>query len=315
MTHILFTFPMKDHLKKNLEGHFPDETFVYSTIEDTDALNHAEIIVTYGEDIKKEKLDLAPHLKWIMVASAGLEKMPLLEIGRHGLFVTNVRGIHKIPMAESVLAHLLALKRSLPWIYDQQGKQEWNRSSNSSELHGNTAIILGPGAIGSEIGRLLQAFGVKTIGCNRSGKTAPNMDSMISFAQLNEYLPAADIVISVLPSTEKTRGLLTYDHFVLMKESAIFMNFGRGDLIKETELMRAMEERQAAFAVLDVFEEEPLEKGHPLWDMEGVIVSPHVSSHSSQYVPRALEIFMHNLKTWRKDGNDYLNVIDVEKGY
>ena len=84
--------------------------------------------------------------------------------------MTNVRGIHKTPMAESVLAHILALRRSLPLIYELQKTKEWNRKFDSNRIRGSTALILGPGAIGSEIGRLLQAFGVRTIGCNPSGQ-------------------------------------------------------------------------------------------------------------------------------------------------
>ncbi|MFX3675069.1 MAG: D-2-hydroxyacid dehydrogenase [Paenisporosarcina sp.] len=312
---VLFTFPVKENLIEDLQKEFPNVRFEYSSVSDVKALESAEILVTYGEDLTEENLHLASSLKWIMVASAGLEKMPLKKIGELGIFLTNVRGIHKTPMAESVMAHLLALKRSLPWIYEQQVKKEWNRKSGSTELHGSVALILGPGAIGGEIGRHLQAFGVHTIGCNRSGQESFYMNEMISFEQLDEKLPEVDILISVLPSTTETRGLLTYDHFVKMKKEAIFMNFGRGDLVAEEELIRAMSERQIEYAVLDVFEKEPLDAQHPLWTTEGIIISPHVSSHSSEYVPRAIKIFKHNLREWMNQEKDFQNVIDIEKGY
>jgi len=312
---ILFTFPVKEYLIEELQMEFPKEQFVFSQMKDVQALKEAEIVVTYGEDLSVINLELAESLKWLMVASAGLEKMPLKEIGERGIFLTNVRGIHKTPMAESAMAHILALKRSLPWIYQQQVKKEWSRKSGSSELYGSVALILGPGAIGGEIGRHLQGFGVHTIGCNRSGQPSTHMNEMVSFEQLPEKLPEADIIISVLPSTKETRGLLTYDHFVQMKEDAIFINLGRGDLIKEKELIRAMEERQIGYAVLDVFEMEPIGDNHPFWSLDGVIVSPHVSSHSSEYVPRAIEIFKHNLRVWINNESEFLNVIETEKGY
>lgn len=315
MTKVLFTFNVKEDLMERLRNEFPQLDFTVSSSKDRNALEKAEIIMTYGEDITIETLEQAEALKWLMVASAGLEKMPLREIGERNILLTNVKGIHKTPMSESVMAHLLAIKRALPWIYSQQSKNEWSKRSGSSELYGSTVLIIGAGAIGSEIGRLLQAFGVKTIGCNRSGNQAPNMDEMITFEQLDRTLPTIDIIISILPSTQETRGLLTYNHFVLMKEDAIFMNFGRGDLIKEDQLIKAMSERQIAFCVLDVFENEPLAEDHPFWKIEGVIVSPHVSSHSSEYVPRAIEIFMQNLQEWLIGGTDFQNVIDVEKGY
>ncbi|MCZ8536968.1 D-2-hydroxyacid dehydrogenase [Paenisporosarcina quisquiliarum] len=315
MTNVLFTFPVKEYLIEELQTEFPEVKFTFSSSKDQDALKSAEVIVTYGEDISVATLDQALALKWLMIASAGLEKMPLSEILKRNIFVTNVKGIHKTPMTESVMAHLLAIKRALPWMYKQQENSEWSKRSGSTELFGSTALIIGPGAIGSEIGRLLQAFGVTTIGCNRSGKNAANMNSMITFDQLSDVLPKVDIVISVLPSTPETIGLLTYDHFVLMKEDAIFMNFGRGDLIKEEQLIQAIQERQISYAVLDVFENEPLDENHPFWKMEGVIVSPHVSSHSSEYVPRALKIFRHNLHEWIEAGTNFQNVIDLEKGY
>jgi len=315
MTNVLFTFALKEHLMNDLQTEFPEVKFTFSSIKDVDALGQAEVIVTYGEDISIETLNKASALKWLMVASAGLEKLPMREIGERDILITNVKGIHKIPMAESVMAHLLSIKRALPWMYIQQDKREWNKRSGSQELYGSKALLIGPGAIGSEIGRLLQAFNVTTTGCNRSGDHAPHMDHMISFDQLNDELPKMDIVISVLPSTPETRGLLTYEHFVLMKKDAIFMNFGRGDLVKEEQLVKAMQERQIAFAVLDVFEEEPLGKNHPLWTTEGVIVSPHVSSHSSEYVSRALKIFIENLHQWNIEGIDFKNIIDSEKGY
>lgn len=312
---VLFTFAVKEYLIEELQKDFPEVHYTFSSIKDVQSLKEAEILVTYGEDVTVENMDLASSLKWIMVASAGLEKMPLQEIGKRGILLTNVRGIHKTPMAESAIAHILALKRSLPWIYEQQKKNEWSRKSGSTELRGSVAIILGPGAIGGEIGRHLQGFGVHTIGCNRTGSESSYMNEMISFEQLFEKLLEADIIISVLPSTHETRGLLTYNHFVQMKEDAIFMNFGRGDLIAEEELLRAMSERQIGYAVLDVFEKEPLENTHPLWTTDGVIVSPHVSSHSSEYVPRSIEIFKHNLREWMNQRTDFQNVIDTEKGY
>jgi phosphoglycerate dehydrogenase-like enzyme len=309
---VMFTFPVKDYLIEDLQKEFSDVNFIFSSIKDEGDLEKAEIIMTYGEDITTETLNKAASLKWLMVASAGLEKMPLQEIGERGIFLTNVRGIHKTPMAESVMAHILSLKRALPWVYKQNS---WSRKSGSSELRGLTAIIIGPGAIGGEIGRLLQAFGVHTIGCNRSGNASSYMNEMISYDRLMEKLPLADLVISVLPSTKETISLLSYEHFVQMKKSAIFMNFGRGDVIKEEELIRAMTEKQIEYAVLDVYETEPLSDIHPFWSMDNVIVSPHVSSHSSEYVPRALEIFKHNLTEWINETSDFQNVIDTEKGY
>jgi phosphoglycerate dehydrogenase-like enzyme len=164
--YVLFTFPVKEYLIEELQKEFPNVRFQYSSITDVSALEEAEILVTYGEDLTEENLYLASSLKWIMVASAGLEKMPLKKIGELGIFLTNVRGIHKTPMAESVMAHLLALKRSLPWIYEQQVKKEWSRKSGSTELRSVVSFLTGNYGEIDDIFKHL----VHTIGCNRSDR-------------------------------------------------------------------------------------------------------------------------------------------------
>lgn len=312
---ILFSFLPKQELQDNLLQTFSEVEFIFHPSLNEEVLKSADILVTYGEDLLASHIETATQLKWIMVASAGLEKMPFKEIASRGIIVTNVRGIHKTPMAESILAHILSIKKSLAHITENQKGKIWSKKVKSSELLGSTALIIGPGAIGQEVGRILQAFGVRTIGCNRSGEPTNYMDEMTSFARLKQVLPTADIILSILPSTAETRNLLSYEHFHCMKRTAIFMNFGRGDLIKEDELIRALQEELVAFAVLDVFEKEPLQQDHPFWDMQNVIVSPHVSSHSSQYVVRTLAIFERNLTNWLEGNGQLENVIDLERGY
>lgn len=311
---VLFTFIPKEHQQKQLIEQFPEVQFHF-TYKDKTRLPEAEVLVTFGEDLDAGDIETAAHLKWIMVASAGIEKMPHAAIADRGIIVSNVKGIHKTPMSESVLAHLLALKRSLPFIYENQHKKEWNRKTGATELLGSTALILGPGAIGSEIGRLLQAFGVHTIGCNRSGAEAEFMDDMVSFDRITDALPNADTVISVLPSTPETKHLLKSEHFKAMKNEAIFMNFGRGDLVEDAVLIGALENAEIGTAVLDVFNTEPLPADHPYWEMDNVIISPHASSHSGKYVDRALEVFIPNLHKWVNEESEPTNLVSLEKGY
>ncbi|MBM7700074.1 D-2-hydroxyacid dehydrogenase [Kurthia huakuii] len=313
---IYFTFDPRPDLKEDVVKSFPNEEFVFSrTVDDAD-LARAEIIVTYGEDLTAAHIETAENLQWIMVASAGIEKMPNAAIAARGIPVTNVRGIHKVPMAESVLMHILAYYHSLPQIYHYETKHEWKRNLKQRELFGSTALILGPGAIGGEIGRLLKGFHVTTIGCNRSGRDAAYMDRMVSFADLTSALPEADIVISVLPDTAATKHLMTAAHFEAMKESALFLNFGRGSLVETSVLTDALVSKQIAAAVCDVFETEPLPDDSPLWDLPNMTVSPHVSSHSSRYLERSFAIFKPNLVKWRNGEQAQLeNFVDLTLGY
>ncbi len=315
MMKIYFTFDPRPDLKEDLLGEFPEIDFIFRSSVENDILKTAEILVTYGEDLNDEYIEIADKLQWIMVVSAGLEKMPLQKIAERGIAVSNVRGIHKIPMAESVLAHILAYNRKLPWVYDNKRNAEWNRKAKYTELHGSTAVILGPGAIGGEIGRLLQCFDVHTIGCNRSGGIADYMHDMVTFENLNTVLPTADYVISVLPCTKETHHLISEEHFKLMKNSAMFMNFGRGDLVSTEVLKQALLQNEIAYAVCDVFEDEPLSKNHPFWKMDNIMVSPHISSHSSRYLERSFEIFKPSLRKWLAGDKQLENMIDPQKGY
>lgn len=312
---VVFMFEIKSFQKENLMKRFPSVTFYFYEKEQVIPVEKAHVLVTYGKDIDIPLLEKAHQLKWIMVASAGVEEMPLSEIEKRGIIVTNASGMHKTPMAESVLAYILSIKRALPILAERQKRKEWNRQHHSSELKGSTALILGPGAVGSEIGRLLQAFGVKTIGCNRSGKSVDFMDEVIRMEQFDQYVGQADIVISILPSTVETVGLLTEEHFRKMKNTAIFMNFGRGDLVEEKVLVNALKNAEIAYAVLDVFEVEPLPLESELWEFENCMISPHVSSFSGKYVERALAMFEDNLWRWLEDPTELTNRVDLQLGY
>ena len=315
MVTIYFTFEPREDLKQPLVTQFPQVNFEFDAKLDVAKLKDADILVTYGEDLKEQHLEHADKLQWIFVASAGIEKMPAQAIADRNIFVSNVRGIHKKPMTESILAHILALKRALPFVYEQQKKKEWNKKARLSELNGSTALIIGPGAIGSEIGRILQAFDVYTIGCNRSGEDAPFMNETHALDNLTEQLPKADVVISMLPSTNETKYLLKREHFEMMKDSAIFMNFGRGDLVETKVLVQVLEEKLISHAVLDVYEVEPLPTDSQLWELDNVTLSPHFSSHSSRYVERSLEIFKPSLEKWLAGEKELENKIDILRGY
>lgn len=312
---IYFTFEPRPDLKEPLIEEFPNIEFVFHSKLDEGQLKDIDVLVTYGEDLNERRIELASNLKWIFVASAGIEKMPHKAIHERGILVSNVRGIHKKPMAESILAHILSLKRAIPFIYENQQKGEWNKKAQLSELNGSTALIIGPGAIGSEIGRLLQAFEVYTIGCNRSGEETPFIDETYKIDELMSVLPKAEIVISMLPSTPETRHLLTYDHFKQMREDTIFLNFGRGDVVATDVLVKVLEDKLIRHAVLDVFEIEPLPKDNKLWQLDNVTISPHFSSHSSRYVERSLDIFKPSLRKWLAGDDNLENKMEILRGY
>ncbi|RFU63012.1 D-2-hydroxyacid dehydrogenase [Peribacillus glennii] len=314
---ILSTLIPPNFLQADMHEKFPSHQFHYQkglTIDD-EGLIDTEVLITYGEDLTDAHIKKAKSLKWIMVMSAGLEKMPFEILAERNILVTNARGIHKIPMAEYTIGVLLQYEKQLKLLANNETLEIWDRRIGVGEVHQKTILILGAGAIGGEIARLAKAFNMKTLGVNRSGKDVESIDSIHGLAELLTILPQADYVVSVLPSTKETKGLLKAEHFTKMKDEAVFVNIGRGDLYDEETLLTALGKQEIAHAVLDVFRQEPLPGGHPFWSMENVTVTPHLSSKTKQYLPRSFEIFEHNFKEYIGGSEKYINVIDPKRGY
>ncbi|MCM3789066.1 D-2-hydroxyacid dehydrogenase [Domibacillus indicus] len=312
---IVFTFRPPRMIQADLQTKFPNETFsFYKHIDEARPLHEAEILVTFGSDLTKEHIDECKSLKWIMVASAGIEEMPLQAIKERDILVTNARGIHKTPMAEFTIGFMLNHVKRFAELRKLEQTETWNKQLPLGELYGKEVTVLGTGAIGQEIARLAKAFGMTTTGVNKSGHAAEGFDRVFSIDKLISAVREADFIVSVLPSTPDTVNALGTEHFEAMKNTAAFINIGRGDLVSETVLLSAINDEEIAHAYLDVFVKEPLPEGHPFWRHPGITVTPHISSVTERYVPRAIEIFEHNLYCFM-DGGEYANVIDVTKGY
>lgn len=314
---ILFTAKISAKHHETLRAKHPDQEFIFAENKDEmeEHLPQAEIVVTFGEDLKGSDIEEAKELKWIMVVSAGLDQMPFEEIEQKGILMTNVRGIHRVPMAEYAISMLLQVYRQAKTYIQNEQLEDWNAKVKIQEITGKTMLIAGPGAIGQEVARLAKAFRIKTIGVSKSGREVEYFDENHTTDDLENVLPEADMVVSVLPSTEETRGLFTEKHFKLLPNDAIFLNMGRGDVVKSDVLLKAIQQGEIAHAVLDVFEEEPLPRDHPFWKEENVTITPHISGQSPHYMTRGLEIFEHNLKVYQTGLGDYTNLIDVRRGY
>lgn len=314
---ILFSAKISTKHKDKLQEDFPKQEFVFcdSPEEAKEYAVKAEVYVTYGNSIDETLIEQAEQLKWVACLSAGVDDFPLKKLEEKGVLLTNARGIHKIQMAEYVITMLLQVYRNSKTIIENEKQATWDKSVRIQEITGKKILIIGTGAIGRETARLAKAFHMETIGISRSGKKVENFDRVYQTSELLEVLPEADLIVSVIPSTKETRHLFTYEQFSAMKPSAVFLNMGRGDVLKEDDLLRAIQEEEFAHAVLDVFEQEPLPEGHPFWKEKNITVTPHISGLSPAYVKRALKIFKENLEVYENNGEDYLNVIDLKQGY
>lgn len=306
---------IRKHLVESYKG---CEFYFFKGLKNADSIiKEMDVLITYGEDLDAGLIQLAPDLKWISVMSAGIEKLPFDAIREKDIMVTNARGIHAIPMAEYVIGMMLSHVKQLPAMALNQDKHTWNRKLPFGELKDKKLLILGTGAIGSEIGRLAKAFGMNTLGLNRSGFVNSSFfDDIRPITQIDDVLPNADFIVSVLPSTVETKWILKYKHFEMMKKEAMFINIGRGDLMEENTIHEVLENQVIGHLVLDVFPSEPLREESKLWSYPNLTITPHISSISQNYLPRAFEIFETNLQHFMNQNvNEYVNKIDLRKGY
>ena len=308
---------IQDSLQRSLLSQFPQVSFSFFNNMDEvgSALEDAEVLITYGEDLTPDLIKQAKVLKWIMVISAGLDKMPFREIKEKGIVVTNCKGIHAKPMAEYTIGMMLQVARKAKELAANQEQHIWDRRVPMMELNGKTIGILGIGAIGQEIARLAKAFQMKTLGMNTSGKEVEYVDKVYTFAEVADLLQQSDFIVNVLPSTNKTENFINEERISFFKKDSIFINIGRGSTVDEQALISGLETNHINHAVLDVFQEEPLPADSIFWDMDHVTVSPHLSGISSLYQLRAIEIVIENMKRYLDSNVELYNRIDLDKGY
>lgn len=278
-------------------------------------LAEAEIVVGWRKEAESGLLHADSKLRWVQSWSAGINRMPLDVLRDKGICLTSASGVHPYPISETIFAMMLAWTRKLPVYFRQQTEKRWEHGGLRLELHGKTILIAGVGAIGQETARIAKAFGMRVIGIRRSGQALPEIDMMATPKELLSCLPEADYIVNTLPLTPQTHHLFGKDAFAVMKNSAFFVNIGRGATVDTSELVEALQQGRLGGAGLDVFEQEPLPADHPLWDMEQVIVTPHTAGSTEHYYARALDIFLRNLALYTQGKGPLINQVDFDLAY
>lgn len=262
-----------------------------------------------------EERGLGDRLKWVQTGSAGVDNLPLAELASRGIVLTTASGVHPVPMTETVFAMLLAFTRKLHRAVRNQQHRRWERDDAYGELRGRTLAVVGAGEVGTEIARIAQAFGMRTLGVRRSGRPGPYIDDMTTTERLDDVLRESDVVVNVLPHTEETVRLFDAGRFAAMKPSAIFINIGRGTAVDTDALTSALRDGVIAGAGLDVCEPEPLPEDHPLWAMDNVIITPHIGGATDRYKERMTDLFVENLEAYLKTGKPAKNIVDYGRSY
>lgn len=280
------------------------------TDEDTSkAITQAEVVVA-DPALVAPHLDRAAKLKWLQSTYAGVDSL-FQDSLRRDYQLTRIKGVFGPLMAEYVLAHILARERHLLELAHQQQARQWQRAVYR-QLSDLTLGILGVGDIGSAVARAAGAFGMTVWGLRTRSEPVPGVERVFTPARLDEFLAGPDYLVNILPSTPDTRGLLSGATLGKCRSSAVLINIGRGDIIDEASLVRAVEEGWIAGAVLDVFPEEPLPAESPLWSLPGVTITPHVAALS---LPGPIaDVFEANLIRYRA-GKPMLHLVDWWREY
>jgi phosphoglycerate dehydrogenase-like enzyme len=294
-------------------AHLPTYDNLTQEIPDTD--------IFVGWSLKPEQFHLARKLQWIHSTAAGVGQLMYPELRESGITLTNASGIHTTAMAEHVLGFLVALARRFPDAlrYQQQGRwaqQEiWDAQLRPRELEGQVLLMVGFGAIGREVARRVKPLGMRIWAVTRNGCGDETLaDRVLPVARLDEVLHEADFVVLAAPETPETHRMIGAKQLQAMKPTAFLINVARGTLVDEAALIQTLERRAIAGAALDVTEHEPLPPESPLWALDNVFITPHISAVSEYLWNRQTELLIDNLERWFS-GRELRNQVDLKRGY
>ncbi|TCO52011.1 phosphoglycerate dehydrogenase-like enzyme [Kribbella antiqua] len=255
----------------------------------------------------------AGSVEWIHVTAAGVDTLLFDALRDSDVVVTNAHGVFDRPIAEYVLGAVIAHAKDSRHSFELQRRREWRHRETRSVL-GATALVVGTGAIGREIARLLRAAGLQVRGAGRVARSAdPDFGEVVASGNLADVVGDVDHLVLAAPLTAATKGLVDGKVLVAMKPGAQLVNIARGPIVDETALLKALQDQHIA-ATLDVFDREPLPPEHPLWDAPGATITAHMSGDVLGWRDALAQQFVDNLQRWLA-GEPLLNVVDKKLGY
>lgn len=316
MKNVLVLLPVEERHRAKLEAAGAGCDFTYSTPETAtpEMIQSANIIL--GQP-KANMIAASENLEWLQLQSAGTDAYIVPGVLNPKTIMTNATGAYNKAVAEHAFALTLMLQKKLHLYRDEQKKAHWSDHGGVTSLSDATVAVVGLGDIGLHYARLVKAMGAHVIGVKRRLSACPEgVDELAMTQALDAVLPRADVVMSVLPNTAATRYIFTDERFDLMKDTALFINCGRGNAVASDVLFRALSENKIAAAAIDVTDPEPLSADSPLWALDNLVITPHISGgfHLPETFERIVDIAAENLSAYLS-GQPMRNVIDFSTGY
>jgi phosphoglycerate dehydrogenase-like enzyme len=276
----------------------------------------AILVCSLGRAVLEPVWALAPGTPWIHTRAAGLDSLLFPALVDSGVVVTNGRGVFSASLAEFVIGALLYFARDFPRLARNQKRGVWE-VFEPLDLAGRTLGIVGYGDIGRAAAERAHRLGMRVLALRRRrllSAADPWVDETLPPEELVPLMRRADDVVVATPLTAETRGLVGEAAIGAMKPQAVLVNVGRGPVVDEAALARALAERRIRGAALDVFEKEPLPPASPLWGLDNLLLSPHCADNTPGWLEAAMRAFLGNLDRFRR-GERLLNVVDKRLGY
>ena len=278
----------------------------------------ADVILRWSADLTvfEQVWRMAPRVRWVHSCSAGLDGVLFPELAASPVPLTNARGVFSEILGEFAIGAVLFFAKDFRRLVRSQMAGVWDEF-DTVEIHGQSVGIVGYGDIGRAVAWRAHALGMKVLALRRRPELArddPYVTEAFGANRKHELLARSDYVVAAMPLTAKTRGMIGQPEFEAMKSNAVLINIGRGPVVDEAALVRALESKRMRGAALDVFDNEPLPAGHPFYKLDNVLLSPHAADHTPDWKERTMRLFLENFERFRR-GEPLLNIVDKRLGY
>ena len=279
----------------------------------------ADVILSWSASGKllREVFRMAPCVRWVHSRSAGLDTVLFPELVASSVPLTNGRGVFSQSLGEFVLGAILYFAKDFRRMVRSQMAGRWEQF-DVDEISRQTVGIVGYGDIGRAVATRVRAMGMQILAVKRHGPPLYNVDPLVNQIwgpeDREEMIARCDYLVVTTPLTAETRGMIGEREIAAMKPNAVLINLGRGPVVDEAALVRALTERRIKGAALDVFDVEPLPEGHPFYKLENVLLSPHCADHTSDWTEQAMRFFLAQFERYRK-GEPLVNVVKKDLGY
>ena len=242
-------------------------------------------------------------LKYIQLTSAGYDRVPMDYIREHNIHIVNAKGVYSVPMAEHVILGVLELYRKSRKYYSLQKEKVWLKDRNLLEICHKKVLIVGCGSVGRECALRFKAFSAFVVGIDEYSSDTEAFDRIYTPEFFDDCIKDSDIIVFTVPLTDQTRNMLNRDRIACLKNTAVVINVSRGQIIDNNALIEALSRDKILGAVLDVFDKEPLDPDSPLWEMNQVILTPHVSFIGDNNANRLWECIRTNFVDYQNVNN------------